>query len=351
MFISLKGPKMKKILLLMLLMPLTVLAKDYDFSQVVFFGDSLSDTGNLYRDTLHLIPKSPPYYHGHFSDGQMWVEKFYSHFFPGRNDVEEYNYAFGGASAFLSVDAPLPYSLEGEISNYLFWYAPDDLSKTLFVVWIGGNNYIKNPHDAEGTSRKAVEAIKKQIERLISHGANKFVVPNLPDMGKMPEATEEHKDGKLHSMTRLHNDRLAAMLEELKSEHSDVIFVDFDAEETLQEVFDDPDRFHMHHVKEACYTGGYTFKPSQSDMKEYVNTHATFSNLKLTQTEREKLLDNPDIAETIKVAMFQEKHPKLSLDCRDYLFWDHIHPTTIAHSYIAQYMIEAVEEAGLNVSH
>lgn len=342
---------MKKILLVLLLLPMMVFAKDYEFNQVVFFGDSLSDTGNLYRDTLHLMPKSPPYFHGHFSDGQMWVEKFYDHFFPGRGDLEKYNYAFGGASAFLSVDAPLPYSLEGEVSNYLFWYAPDDLSKTLFVVWIGGNNYIRNPHDADGTSSKAVHAITKQIERLISHGANKFVVPNLPDMGRMPEATEEHKDGKLHSMTRVHNDKLAVALEALKDKYDSVVFVDFDAEETLQEVFDDPDKFHMHHVKEACYTGGYTFKPTKAAMKTYINNHAGFSNLKLTQSEREKMLDNPDIAETIKVAMFQERHPKLDIDCRDYLFWDHIHPTTIAHSYIGQYMIEAVEDEGLRVIH
>lgn len=324
-----------------------VFAKDNSFNQVVFFGDSLSDTGNLYRDLGHLIPKSPPYYKGHFSDGEMWVEKFYTHFFPSRDDIEEYNYAFGGASAFFSVEAPLPYTLDGEVSDYLYFYAPRDLSKILYVVWIGGNNYLKVPHDPEATSRKAVKAVVYDIERLISNGATKFVVPNLPDMGTMPEATEEHKDGKLHNMTRLHNDKLADALSTLKAKYPEVVFVDFDAEETLKDVFAHPDKFHMHHVKEACYTGGYTFKPTQAEMKNYLASNYQLSGLGLSESKREALLNNPVIAEAIRVGMFQETHHMSQLDCHDYLFWDHIHPTTIAHGYIAQYMIQAVEEAGL----
>lgn len=342
---------MKKYFLLFLLMPFMLYAKNTGFDQVVFFGDSLSDTGNLYRDFGHILPKSPPYYKGHFSNGEMWVEKFYRHFFPSRDDVADYNYAFGGASAFFSLEAPLPYTLDGEVSNYLTWYAPDDLSRILYVIWIGGNNYIRGPQDGDSTSTKAVNAIVYDIERLISYGANKFLVPNLPDLGTMPEATEEHKDSKLHKMTRLHNDKLASALNSLQAKYPSVVIIPFDAEETLKEVFNDPDKFHMHHVKEACYTGGYTFKPTEAELKQYLVSNYKLSHLSLTQTKIDAMLQNPDVREALKVAMFTETHDISHLDCHDYLFWDHVHPTTVAHGFIADYMIEAVLAAGLSTAH
>ena len=42
-----------------------------------FFGDSLTDTGNVYRATnsfggiVPVTPLSPPYFNGHFSDGPI----------------------------------------------------------------------------------------------------------------------------------------------------------------------------------------------------------------------------------------------------------------------------------------
>lgn len=36
------------------------------FKQIVFFGDSLSDNGNFYNHSDHLIPKYPPYYNGRY---------------------------------------------------------------------------------------------------------------------------------------------------------------------------------------------------------------------------------------------------------------------------------------------
>ena len=38
------------------------------------FGDSLSDTGNLFALTFGIEPPSPPYFDGRFSDGPVWVE-------------------------------------------------------------------------------------------------------------------------------------------------------------------------------------------------------------------------------------------------------------------------------------
>ena len=43
-----------------------------DISEIVAFGDSLSDTGNTYK-AVGYTP-SPPYYQGHYSNGPIWLE-------------------------------------------------------------------------------------------------------------------------------------------------------------------------------------------------------------------------------------------------------------------------------------
>ena len=44
------------------------------YSQVITFGDSLSDRRNVFNATLGGTPASPPYADGRFSNGPVWVE-------------------------------------------------------------------------------------------------------------------------------------------------------------------------------------------------------------------------------------------------------------------------------------
>ena len=49
------------------LLAMTSLASAGPYSNVFAYGDSLSDTGNIYTFSGHTIPMSPPYYMGRFS--------------------------------------------------------------------------------------------------------------------------------------------------------------------------------------------------------------------------------------------------------------------------------------------
>jgi phospholipase/lecithinase/hemolysin len=60
------------------------------------FGDSLSDTGNVYRATGRTTPPDPPYFRGRFSNGPVWVEHLGAR--SGVKPERRRNFARGGAA-------------------------------------------------------------------------------------------------------------------------------------------------------------------------------------------------------------------------------------------------------------
>src|SRR5215472_939964 len=69
------------------------------YSELVVFGDSLSDTGNAYLFTDGAAA-GPPYFQGRFSNGPVWVEVLAGELglpAPAPSLSGGANYAFGGA--------------------------------------------------------------------------------------------------------------------------------------------------------------------------------------------------------------------------------------------------------------
>ena len=220
---------MKKIvcLLIGLLFSVSSFSDNKHFDTMVIFGDSLSDTGNLYRYLWYKLPVSPPYFEGRFSNGPLWAEYLYDAFFPYYNKEGFQDYAVGGAGAVLSYKQNLPYTLNMELNNYLYWHTYGKKETTLYVIWIGGNNYLNGPTNGESITDSVVNAIGGSIERLIGYGADKFLVPNLPELGRAPQAAESGKQALLSQLVQMHNSKLAAKIEELKAKYPEVTFVFF----------------------------------------------------------------------------------------------------------------------------
>ena len=59
--------------LAVILLAMSSIANAGPYSNVFVYGDSLSDTGNIYNASGHTIPQSPPYYMGRFSNGPLAV--------------------------------------------------------------------------------------------------------------------------------------------------------------------------------------------------------------------------------------------------------------------------------------
>ena len=163
-------------LLLSCLMPLPVLAQSIEGINI--FGDSLVDNGNAFRATGGIIPPSPPYFNGRFSNGPVWVEGFSTELkLPAGSNS---NFAFGGATSGTgnTIDVALP-GLTTQLDRFLL-LSPTVNPNQLFAIWAGANDYLGG-----GVTNPAIVVgnLSTATQRLIGAGAQQIIVPNLPDLG------------------------------------------------------------------------------------------------------------------------------------------------------------------------
>lgn len=170
------------------------------FSQVVFFGDSLSDTGNVFVATGGTTPTSP-YFAGRFSNGPVWVEYLAAGLGLPSDSVALLqggnNYAFGGARTDASA-SPVP----GILAQVAGLWGPAHATAdpdALYVLVAGGNDMrdarsaytSDSAADQAGRQAAALDAIGDlgtALGVLASKGAKHVLVSTIPDLGQTPEA-------------------------------------------------------------------------------------------------------------------------------------------------------------------
>ncbi len=167
------------------------------YSNAFYFGDSLSDTGNIFALTGGATPAAP-YYSGRFSNGPVWAEYLASGIgLPATSTASlagGNNYAFGGAR--LS-GGSIP-SVLAQIGSFTSGLAALD-PNALYVV-VGGGNDMRDARstfqtmDAVGAAGRLAAAtaaannLKAAIGQLAAKGAHNVLISNLPDLGNTPEA-------------------------------------------------------------------------------------------------------------------------------------------------------------------
>jgi phospholipase/lecithinase/hemolysin len=184
-----------------------------DYTSIVVFGDSLSDTGNLAHLTedkygVRVPGPAVDYTDGRATDGYdtlpaaqnyfgVWIEQLAATL-PSKPEIKnsldggtDYAYGFAttgtstgvftfGPSNSLSVNID---NIGLEITDYLSTHPKID-NKTLFVVWGGAIDVLYAT-----SSNDVIDAGINQIlniQRLIDAGATQFLVPNLPPLGLVP---------------------------------------------------------------------------------------------------------------------------------------------------------------------
>ncbi len=160
-----------------------------DFSSLVFFGDSLTDNGNLFALTGGTQPPSPPYFNGRFSNGPTYAELV-----PGLTGATALNFAFGGAEALTTPgDAPIQQitNLNAQIANYLASIPTGAADGTAAVLNIGNNDYLRIPPTATplevgATIQGVLGSIATAAQQLLGAGVDKIILFTLPSVAVTP---------------------------------------------------------------------------------------------------------------------------------------------------------------------
>jgi phospholipase/lecithinase/hemolysin len=198
------------------LLPLAASAQ-YPYDQVVAFGDSLLDNGNLFALSGNAFPP-PPYFQGRFSNGPVSVELL-----AARLGIPLDDHAFGGAFTDRQTvfdgnhpgnpNIPGAPGMQQEVNAYLTAHPTVD-PNALYMLWGGANDYLNGGQTNPGIP---VTNLTNQITLLAGHGARYFLVPNLPNLGSLPATIGSPFADGLNQLTFFHNQLLAGSLQSLKA--------------------------------------------------------------------------------------------------------------------------------------
>jgi len=154
------------------------------FTSLTVFGDSLSDTGNLFAATGGTLPASPPYFDGRFSNGPIWADTLAASF--DAKGLETLNFAYGGAHAL--PDAAPPPDLPDQLGLFALTPAPDLGDRPIASLLFGSNDIfgaVGTP-GLEAVATAAANAVADAALAPSGFGFGDFLIFNLPDLGQTP---------------------------------------------------------------------------------------------------------------------------------------------------------------------
>ena len=90
----------------------------------------------------------------------------------------------------------------------------------------------------------------------------------------------------------------------------------------------EPQNFGLSDTENACYGGGYVWKPVSS-------RSTTDSQLApFNPQERLAIAGNPLLAQAVATPL--ARRSAATLDCEGKMFWDQVHPTTVVHAALSE---------------
>lgn len=270
------------------------------FSDIYVFGDSLSDTGNTRSEvpfgstgTVAALAGYGP--NGRFSNGPVWHEYLADLLAlprATRSSAGGNNYAYGGArvdnaggvsAGVLTQQARYNTDLGGATSD------PD----ALYVAWAGGNDMrdLVGSVDPLAAINATLDSLFGVLGGLVASGAGTLLIPNLPDLGSIPEFRTSAEAASATFVTTAWNTGLEQRVSGLAATTSASIYF-LDVFSVFNDIIADPAPFGFTNATGEC------------------RSVVSSGFLGLGRTEVE------------------------CAGAAGYVFWDEIHPTTAAHSQL-----------------
>jgi phospholipase/lecithinase/hemolysin len=201
--------------------------------KLVIFGDSLSDTGNTASVAGGFPISTFGGYggNGRFSNGVLWHEYLATSLglSPATNSRGGGdNFAFGGARVDAAGGASVGLLRQNE-EYFDRQNGADSDADALFISWIGGNDVRDLVGNANPLAiiEQQLDALFGTFTGLLNSGVTQLFVPNLPDLGAIPENRGTSNQTAATAVTQAWNSSLFSRLFELNnSTTADIYFFD-----------------------------------------------------------------------------------------------------------------------------
>jgi phospholipase/lecithinase/hemolysin len=320
------------------------------YSEIFIFGDSLSDSGNRFELSGGAIPADPRYDTGRFSDGPIWVEILAEELGLTVTPIEVSsggnNFAVGGARATLDLDPPGPGvvpSVATQVETYLDGVDEAD-PDALYVVSGGANDIVaatapfNDFPEAEQIeiAEDAAIGIAEAVRTLAEAGAIHFLVPNLPDLGLAPRASDLDIEADSTARSSDFNAELASQLEDIAADADlDVEIHTYDAFALLVDIHENGDAYGITNVDDPAFEGfcdSEGFDPSESLFVDCLHptseSHAIFGHAVVDVAASPVAFQRGDANDNGEVSLadalytleylFLDETPTLCLDAADF---------------------------------
>lgn len=271
------------------------------FNDIFVFGDSLSDTGNT-RSKVPLGDTSPVANavgygsNGRFSNGPVWHEYLADSLALSRATNSEdggNNYAFGGAR--IDNDPGTFGAASGVLIQETLYndaIGGQANANDLYITWAGGNDMrdLASVTDPIAAINSQLDRFVGVMSRLVGNGMGNLLVPNLPNLGLIPEFAGSENSSAATAVTQAWNTGLEKRLIDLSAASAASIF--------------------------------------------YLDVFGVFEPILGGISGASGITNTTDECRSVSGIFGEDENACTNAD--QYLFWDEIHPTTAAHKLLGK---------------
>jgi len=241
------------------------------FSQIVAFGDSLSDAGNASIATLGIVPGANyatrsvpdvPLPVGYFTDGTnttpstaaptgLWIDQLAAKMglkdpVPTLAPGGGTNYAVGLAMT----GSANPQDMQNQVNLFLAEHPGSASNSALYVFWGGANDLFFGAGSVSG--KQAADNIFSEIQQVAADGGKYFLWLNLPPLGDTPLGASNgaSSSAALNAQSSAFNTEWQTDLNQLNS--AGIYAIGVDVSSLVNQVIANPSAYGFSNVTTPC---------------------------------------------------------------------------------------------------
>ncbi|MCY4044859.1 MAG: SGNH/GDSL hydrolase family protein [Cellvibrionales bacterium] len=259
-------------------------------NKMVSFGDSLSDTGNMFNASDWDFPNPHSWFVGHFSNGRVWTE-----YLALSRRIPLYNWAVGGAAG--RNEYGLITGIHAQVKSYLdymHFVKNFNYESVLFTMEFGLNDFMNYDRELSDVQ----EDFSNALNEIIRAGAKNILLLTLPDATVAPQFQYKTLEKKNRIRSQIENFNMT-IKETVKRYNREKVHIElFDTAKVLSDLIDQALEKGFVNVKEPC------LDIHRDDPIDYLSEHDLTDACKLHGADK-------------------------------YIFWGVTHPTTATYRYIS----------------